>query len=143
MRDVTCREDQARANARNAPQALAALRNMHCSPCSGTSGSSPSKASNTSPNIASKPSMSCREGEPNDPEGLGGGAGAIRALACWHWRPGGSCGRQSGMCREPVGIWSAPTREPVNRGRHAISSAGWDLQACQSIGFILLSLTII
>jgi predicted transposase YbfD/YdcC len=27
VRDVTCREDQARANARNAPQALAALRN--------------------------------------------------------------------------------------------------------------------
>ncbi|HLB98899.1 MAG TPA: hypothetical protein VJK90_14605 [Acetobacteraceae bacterium] len=27
MRDVTCREDQARANACNAPQALAALRN--------------------------------------------------------------------------------------------------------------------
>jgi hypothetical protein len=27
VRDVTCREDQARANARNAPQELAALRN--------------------------------------------------------------------------------------------------------------------
>ena len=66
VRDVTCREDQARTNAGHAPEALGPFATRHWPCCAGWASNRP-RASNTSLNIASKPSTPYSAGEPNDP----------------------------------------------------------------------------
>jgi predicted transposase YbfD/YdcC len=71
VRDVTCREDQARTNAGHAPQVLAALRNTALTVIRRL-GFKPVEASSTSPSTGRVPSTLSLVREPNDLTALSG-----------------------------------------------------------------------